>query len=98
MSFMTNVAGVSFRPEAVAQARKGMKVSLVREPDNPHDPNAVAVWDEFEAMQFGYIKRQYAWPIARAIDRGDPVSAVVAKTVGGENGMSAGITIRISLG
>src|SRR5436190_21538612 len=42
------VAGVSFRPEAVADASfdPGRPLALVSEPTNEHDPNAIAIWNE----------------------------------------------------
>jgi hypothetical protein len=53
------VAGVSFRPEAVADASfdPGRPLALVREPDNEHDPNAVAIWNEDRTLQAGYVPR-----------------------------------------
>ena len=56
------VAGVSFRPGAVEDPRfdPGRRLALVPEPDNPHDPNAVAVWDEQQTLQAGYVPRDVA--------------------------------------
>jgi hypothetical protein len=56
------VAGVSFRPEAVADASfdPGARLALVREPENEHDPNAVAVWNADRTLQAGYIARDTA--------------------------------------
>ena len=56
------VAGVSFRPEEVADASfdPGARVALVPEPDNEHDPNAVAVWNEARTLQAGYVPREVA--------------------------------------
>ena len=56
---MIAVAGVSFRPEAVADASfdPGHRVALVPEPANEHDPNAVAVWNEERTLQAGYVPR-----------------------------------------
>jgi hypothetical protein len=56
------VAGVSFRPEAVADASfdPGARLALVREPDNEHDPNAVAIWNEERTLQAGYVPRETA--------------------------------------
>jgi HIRAN domain-containing protein len=56
------VAGVSFRPEAVADATfdPGARLALVREPDNEHDPNAVAIWNETRTLQAGYVPREVA--------------------------------------
>jgi hypothetical protein len=56
------VAGVSFRADAVADSSfdPGARLALVREPDNEHDPNAVAVWNEARTLQAGYVPRDVA--------------------------------------
>jgi hypothetical protein len=56
------VAGVSFRADAVADAsfEPGARLALVREPDNEHDPNAVAIWNEERTLQAGYVPRDVA--------------------------------------
>jgi hypothetical protein len=56
------VAGVSFRADAVADASfdPGARLALVREPDNEHDPNAVAIWNEERTLQAGYVPRDVA--------------------------------------
>jgi hypothetical protein len=54
------VAGVSFRPEAVADATfdPGARLALVPEPENEHDPNAVGIWNEERTLQAGYVPRE----------------------------------------
>jgi hypothetical protein len=56
------VAGVSFRPEAVADATfdPGARLALVPEPANEHDPNAVGVWNASRTLQAGYVPRETA--------------------------------------
>jgi hypothetical protein len=56
------VAGVSFRPEAVADASfdPGARLALVPEPENEHDPNAVGIWNEERTLQAGYVPREVA--------------------------------------
>jgi hypothetical protein len=56
------VAGVSFRPEAVADASfdPGARLALVSEPENEYDPNAVAVWNDERTLQAGYVPRDVA--------------------------------------
>jgi hypothetical protein len=56
------VAGVSFRPDAVADASfdPGQRLALVPEPENEHDPNAVAVWNAERSLQAGYVPREVA--------------------------------------
>jgi hypothetical protein len=54
------VAGVSFRPEAVADSSfdPGARLALVPEPDNEHDPNAVGIWNAKRTLQAGYVPRE----------------------------------------
>ena len=56
------VAGVSYRMDAV-QAEgfaPGRRLELVAEPDNEHDPNAIAIWDEAQRLQAGYVPAEVA--------------------------------------
>jgi hypothetical protein len=59
---VTPVAGVSFRSEAASDSSfdPGRRLALVREPDNEHDPNAIAVWNEGRTLQAGYVPRETA--------------------------------------
>jgi HIRAN domain len=54
------VAGVSFRPEAVADSSfdPGARLALVPEPENEHDPNAVGIWNAERTLQAGYVPRE----------------------------------------
>jgi len=56
------VAGVTFRPEALPDSSfdPGRRLALVPEPDNEHDPNAVAVWNEGRTLQAGYVPAEVA--------------------------------------
>jgi hypothetical protein len=60
------VAGVSFRPEAVADASfdPGERLSLVPEPENEHDANAVGIWNAERTLQAGYVPRDVAPELA----------------------------------
>ena len=60
------VAGVSFRPEAVADPSfdPGARLALVREPENEHDPNAIGIWNEARTLQAGYVPREVAGELA----------------------------------
>jgi hypothetical protein len=51
------VAGISYRPEAAADAsfEPGRRLALVPEPQNEHDPNAVAIWNDERTLQAGYV-------------------------------------------
>jgi hypothetical protein len=56
------VAGVTFRPGNVDDASfdPGRRLALVPEPENPHDPNAVGIWNEKRTLQAGYVPRDAA--------------------------------------
>lgn len=56
------VAGVSFRPDAVEDDSfdPGRQLVLVPEPENEHDPNALAIWNEERTLQAGYVPREVA--------------------------------------
>ena len=56
------VAGVSYRAEALPDSSfdPGKRLALVREPENEHDPNAVAIWNEERTLQVGYVPRDVA--------------------------------------
>jgi hypothetical protein len=63
---VVGVAGVSFRPGAVEDASfdPGRRLALVAEPDNEHDPSAVAIWNEERTVQAGYVPREVAAELA----------------------------------
>jgi hypothetical protein len=56
------VAGVSYREDALPDPSfdPGRRLALVREPENEHDPNAVAIWNETRTLQVGYVPRDVA--------------------------------------
>ena len=56
------VAGASYRLDALQDDafEPGRRLALVREPENPHDPNAVAIWDERQRVQAGYVPAEVA--------------------------------------
>jgi hypothetical protein len=73
------IVGTKYRsPEAIAvltRLRPGDRLRLVREPDNPHDPNAVAVYSG--TMHIGYIPRGINRDVADRIMSADSVFAIV---------------------
>jgi HIRAN domain len=54
------VAGVSYRAEVLPDPSfdPGRRLALVLEPENEHDPNAVAIWNEERTLQAGYVPRE----------------------------------------
>lgn len=57
----------------------GDPLTLVREPDNPHDARAVRV--EWRGAQLGYLPRAENEAVAAAMDRGEPVEGRIAALV-----------------
>lgn len=64
-------------------AQKGDLLELRREPDNPHDKNAIAVYNK-DGEQLGYINRETAEEFAQYMDSGERVTAEVDKIIGGD--------------
>lgn len=57
--------------------QEGQALTLIREPDNPHDSNAVRV--EWRGEKLGYLPRRENRSVAAAMDAGDRVDARIAK-------------------
>lgn len=55
----------------------GDALALVREPQNPHDANAVRV--DWKGQPLGYVPRRDNRDVARQIDRGVPVQARIVQ-------------------
>jgi HIRAN domain len=55
----------------------GQRLELRRDPDNPHDPNAIAV--HAGAGQVGWVPRELAAELAPQLDEGETLSAVVLR-------------------
>jgi hypothetical protein len=56
--------------------KPGDRLDLVREPDNPHDANAVRV--ELRGVKLGYVPRRDNATVARQLDRGAALEARLA--------------------
>jgi HIRAN domain-containing protein len=59
---VVKLAGSSYRSEALQDDAfaPGHRLALVPEPDNKHDPDAVAVWDAARRLQAGYVPATFA--------------------------------------
>jgi hypothetical protein len=57
----------------------GEPVRLVREPDNPHDRNAVAVYDATGTHLAAYINKQKARMLTKLLDTGTPIEAIAIR-------------------
>src|SRR4051794_35162297 len=56
------LAGASYRADALQDEAfvPGRRLALVPEPENEHDPNAVAIWDAERRLQVGYVPAEVA--------------------------------------
>ena len=81
--FHTKIAGVSFegRQDIIAGLRADAALELRREPDNPHDPNAIAV--HYGNLRLGFFNKKLAAHLAPLIDGGARYRAHVASLTGG---------------
>jgi hypothetical protein len=59
---VVKVAGSSYRGDALQDDAfaPGRRLALVAEPENEHDPNAVAIWDAERRLQAGYVPAEVA--------------------------------------
>jgi hypothetical protein len=57
----------------------GSELELRRDPDNPHDPNAIAVHGPGGGEQVGWVPRELAEEIAPELDAGRAWSAIVLR-------------------
>jgi hypothetical protein len=86
---VVKLAGASYREDALQDDAfaPGRRLALVREPDNQHDPNAVAVYDAEGRLHAGYVPAEVAPEL-----RGDE-QAVSLWEFRGEEGRRIGLRI-----
>jgi hypothetical protein len=60
-----------------SQMKVGDALTLVREPDNPHDPRAVRV--DWQGHKLGYVPRAENEAVARQIDNGNRLEARIVR-------------------
>ncbi len=92
--FHTKLAGVSFegRQDVIAGLSPGVALELRREPENPHDANAIAVF--YGNLQLGFLNRHLAAHVAPAMDGGARYRARIASLTGGSSKASGEATHR----
>jgi len=90
----TRVAGVSFYQSALERCAAGQAVSLVHEPDNPHDPMAIRVVSIL-GETIGYVPRR-SWIHHEIHERGRGIAAVIA-SIGYSRACLLGATISASV-
>jgi hypothetical protein len=59
---VVKLAGASYRADALQEEAfaPGRRLALVPEPENEHDPNAVAIYDAGRRLQAGYVPAEVA--------------------------------------
>ena len=89
---VVKLAGASYRDEALQDDAfaPGRRLALVPEPENEHDPNAVAIWDAERRLQAGYVPAAFAPEL-----RGDE-QAVSLWEFRGEGGRRIGLRVLIA--
>ena len=89
---VVKLAGASYRAEALQDDgfAPGRRLALVAEPENEHDPNAVAVWDAERRLQAGYVPAEIAPEL-----RGDE-QAVSLWEFRGEDGRRIGLRVLLA--
>lgn len=72
------IRGVTYHEEAVSAGdfRPGARVRLVREPDNEHDPNAIAVYAPGADQPAGYVNKLNSKRLAKRLEAGDELAAI----------------------
>ena len=89
---VVKLAGASYRADALQDEAfaPGRRLALVREPENEHDPHAVAVWDADRRLQAGYVPAEVAPGLA-----GDE-QAVSLWEFRGEDGQRIGLRMLLA--
>jgi single-stranded-DNA-specific exonuclease len=96
-SFHTKLAGVTFegRQETLERIAVGTPLRLVRQPDNPYDANACALFDP-HGDQVGFLNRRLAAALAPSVDAGVDYDVEVTDVTGGDGGRSLGVNVLVS--
>ena len=74
----------------------GQELSLVREPANPQDPNAVAVFTQ-RGERLGYLGRGLARLLAPRMDGGAVAICRALRFRGGQDGKNLGLDVEVQL-
>lgn len=68
---VTMVAGVEHHPDSEHPSfAPGLPVVLVADPDNPHDPAAIGIWDPEGTLQAGFIPHFIVRDLPTAVRHG----------------------------
>jgi single-stranded-DNA-specific exonuclease len=96
-SFHTKLAGVTFegRQEVLGRISAGTPLRLERQPQNPFDTNACALFDP-QGDQIGFLNRRLAAALAPSVDAGVGYDVEVTEVTGGDDGRSLGVNVLVS--
>jgi hypothetical protein len=80
--FAFRVVGMGFyeNPNKPFKFRNGQRVTAVREPDNEHDANAVAIYMGRPAKKIGYVNKQRAAWVAKLLDAGEELDGIIIQS------------------
>ena len=95
------VAGVRHYGAALEDRRfrPGSKVLLRPEPDNPHDANAVGVWDQKGSLQIGHIPAECCAEVAQRIQAREEMAGYVLREIrrGSKSGPRSALHLLVAL-
>lgn len=94
LPFIAPVAGVTFHPNAVTAARAGDRVRVAHDPSNRHDACAVAVHNA-AGEPLGHLPAAVAAKVVARFGHSCTFAAEIAEVVGGRDGHSTGLRIRL---
>lgn len=96
-SFHTKLAGVTFegRQDVLARLQAGIPLRIERQPENPHDANATALYEPHGA-HVGYFNRRLAAALAPVLDAGVEYDVEVTDVTGGDDGRSRGVNVCVT--
>ena len=103
-SFYTKLKGVSkknedgrSRQEVIEEdLYEGLELHLEREPDNPNDSDAIAVFSSEYGDRVGYISGDLADQLAPQMDRGQLITCQVTE-ITGDYGQTRGVNVLITV-
>lgn len=70
-----HVAGLQYHPGIALRLRSGDALKMVREPENPYDANAVALY--VRGIKLGYVPKKENMTLALLLDQNAPLYAKV---------------------
>lgn len=94
----TNAAGVTFgnHQSAIRRLQQFEAVALIREPNNPYDPNAIAI-ERANGEAIGHLHGRLAEELAPEIDGGAHWMGIVSEVTGGVAGKpTRGVNLMIA--